>query len=92
MPEKKKEVVVIDPQLWMERQLHYKERHAGWRIFRSIYWSIYLLLIGFILLSYTAIGLSPQIFFGIAIILLAVMVIIFGFVQALHHKLMKRYG
>ncbi len=92
MAEKKKDVVIVDPQLWMERQLHYNERHAGWRIFRSVYWSIYLLIVGFFLLSYSSLGLSPQVFFGMDLILLAVMVIVFGLVQALHHKLMKRYG
>lgn len=92
MAEKKKEVVVVDPQLWMQRQLHYRERHAGWRIFRSVYWSMYLLIVGFFLLSYNTLGLTPQTFFGVDLILLAMMVIVFGLAQALHHKLMKRYG
>jgi hypothetical protein len=89
---KGKNVVVIDPQLVVERMLHYRERHQGWHIFRSVYWGIYLLVIGTFLMFYSQLGFTINMFFGSSLILFAVMLILFGLTEALHHKLMKRYG
>ncbi len=77
-----------------DRMLEYNARHAGWIIFRSIYWSIYLLLLGLFLIydSIINVAVSLQAFLGWAFTILAVMIIIFGAVETLHHKLMRKYG
>jgi len=89
---KEKNVVTIDPELWMNRMLHYQERHSGWAIFTSIYWSIYVLLLSFLLIFYNSLNFSVASFFGVALFVFAIMAIIFGFTQSLHYKLLKRYG
>jgi uncharacterized membrane protein YjfL (UPF0719 family) len=77
-----------------DRMLGYQARHAGWIIFRSVYWALYLLLLGMLLLFYSIqnISISLQVFFGWAFSILAIMIIIYGAVEVLHHKLMKKYG
>ncbi len=87
-----KEKIAIDPELWMKRMLHYEERHSGWVIFQAIYWSIYLLVIGVLLVSYARLALTVPIFFGISLFVLAIMLIIYGFTRSLHLKLMERYA
>ncbi|MEM3791572.1 MAG: hypothetical protein QXL16_02490 [Candidatus Micrarchaeaceae archaeon] len=77
---------------YFSRLLHYNERQSGWYIFRSIYWSIYLLLIAVLLIYYGPLGLSLSTFLGLSIFIFSIMFIIFGFTQSLHHKLMKRYA
>lgn len=88
----KKEAMVVDPDLWMKRMLHYQEKHSGWIIFGSIYWSIYIFLIGIFLVSYVRLGFTLPIFLGVSLFVLAIMVIIYGFTRSLHLKLMERYG
>ncbi len=92
MPKKNVNSVMVDPSMYMDRLLHYQERHSGWRIFQSIYWSIYLIIASIILLYYGQLNLTVPIFFGIMIFILAIMVIIHGFATSLHLKLMMRYG
>lgn len=77
-----------------DRMLSYYARHSGWIIFRSIYWSIYLLFLGSTLLYYSTQNqsISIQTFFGFALSLLAIMFIVYGFTETLHHKLMKTYS
>jgi hypothetical protein len=87
-----KRVVVVDPKLIMERMLHYRERQHAWHAFKKIYWGIYAFIIGLALIYYNALGLTVNIFLGIAVLLFAVMFIISGLVESLHHKLMKKYG
>ncbi len=87
-----KRVVVVDPKLIMERMLHYRERQHAWHAFKRIYWGVYAFIIGIILLYYSAFNLTLNLFFGTAVMLFAVMYIISGLVESLHHKLMKKYG
>ncbi len=94
MPEKQSasRVVVVDPKLLMERMLRYRESHRGWHIFRTMYWSIYFIVIGALLIYYNVIGFSVTVFLGSAFIIFAVMLILYGLTEALHHKFMKKYG
>ncbi len=92
IPKDNKMVVVVDPKLIMERMLHYRERHHGWHIFRTIYWSIYLLVIATLLIYYYQINFTVPLFFGVAFLLLAIMLILYGLTEALHHKFLKKYG
>ena len=92
MQAKEKNVVTVDPQLIVERMLHYRERHQGWHIFKSVYWGVYILVVGIFLVYYNQLGFTVNLFFGSSLILFAVMLILFGLTEALHHKLMKRYG
>ena len=77
-----------------DRYLDYKARHSGWIVFRSVYWAIYLLVIGALLIvnGKLSFPISWAMFFGVALVLLAVMVIIYGAAESLHHKLMRRHG
>ncbi|MDE1860117.1 MAG: hypothetical protein KGH72_00170 [Candidatus Micrarchaeota archaeon] len=93
MPKSKDDnVMVLDPKMYMERMLHYRERHHGWMLFQTSYWAIYITVISIILLSYGDINLTPTVFLGIAGLLLAVMLVIYGMVTSLHLKFMKKYG
>ncbi len=85
-------VVVVDPKLIMERMLHYRERHHGWHVFRTMYWSIYLLVISTFLIYYQEIGFTVTLFFGVALLVLAVMLVLYGLTEALHNKFLKKYG
>jgi hypothetical protein len=89
---KKRDVVTVDPDIWMDRMLYYNEKHSGWVIFKSVYWAMYLLLVGGFLIFYTSANIPPQTIAGISVVILAIMIIIYGFAQALHYKFMKRYG
>ncbi len=82
----------MNPDAHMKRILHYKERHSGWHIFNAIYWGIYLFVFGMILILQPTLGYTLIFGIGLAIIILSLMLIIYGFVTALHVKLMKKYG
>lgn len=92
----RKQVVVVDPSLEYQRKLHYMEKHSGWHIFKSIYWGMYVFLLGVLLLTnYGAAGgfmASPQAFFGWTLVLFAIFYIVFGFTTSLHLKLMKKHA
>ncbi len=77
-----------------DRMLDYYVKHTAWIVFRSLYWAIYLLVLGGILLyySYQNIAVSIQTFFGFAFFILAVMIMIYGLTEILHNKLMKKYA
>ncbi len=90
MPKEKPSVITIDPSLQYERMLHYKEKHSGWIIYNSVYWGIYLFAIGILLVSGTVTSVAG--FFGWALMLLAIFVIVHGFTSSLHLKLMKHHG
>jgi len=92
MVSKEKQVVVVDPELWMSRNLHYMEKQSGWHIFTTIYWGIYILFLGLLLIFYSSFALNVTYFLGVALFLLSLMIIIYGFATSLHFKLMKRYG
>lgn len=74
--------------------LNYRVRHAGWIVFRSVYWAMYLMMLGVLLLFYgfQQVSVSLQVFAGWALALFAVMIIIYGAVEMLHNKLMRKYG
>lgn len=89
---KGKNVTVVDPQLVMERMLAYREKHQGWHIFRTLYWSIFFLVVGAFLVYYTQLAFTATLFFGSVFVIFAVMLILYGLTEALHHKFMKKYG
>ncbi len=82
----------MSPEAHMKRILHYKERHSGWHIFNAIYWGIYLFVFGMILILQPTLGYTVIFAIGLSIIILSLMLVIYGFVTALHVKLMKKYG
>jgi ABC-type multidrug transport system permease subunit len=82
-----------------ERMLAYREKHAGWVVFRSVYWAIYVFALGAFLLfaSKSNIGSAAGQFnwvgfLGFAFVLLSAFVAIYGLVGALHLKLMRKHG
>jgi hypothetical protein len=77
-----------------DRLLDYLAKSSGWIVFRSVYWALYLFLLGILLLYYSAkgISLSLQLFFGWAFTLLGLMIIFYGAAETLHHKLMRKYS
>jgi len=76
-----------------DKMMDFQAKHGAWIVFRSIYWAIYLLLLGALLLYYTArnITVSLQFFMGYAFSILAIMVILYGAAETLHYKLMRKY-
>jgi hypothetical protein len=90
MAEKKRNVISIDPALQYERMLHYKEKHSGWVIYKSVFWGVYIFILGALLL--TKITLVGAAFFGWAFVLFAIFYIVNGFASSLHLKLMKKHG
>ena len=92
MAKQREQAVLIDPDLYMKRMLHYKERHAAWYIFKAVYWAIYIFIVGFLLMVQSIAQYPVAFSVGTAMIILSVMLILFGFVNALHNKLMKKYA
>ena len=92
MPSGKERAVLIDPDLYMKRMLHYRERHAGWHIFAAVYWAIFIFVTGLIFMTQAVAGYPAAFSLGTSLLLLSVMVVIFGLVNALHRKLMKKYA
>lgn len=88
----KEKAVLIDPDLYMKRMLHYREKHAGWYIFKAVYWAIYVFIVGLFFMVQSVQGYPVAFTFGSALVLLAVMMVVYGFVNALHNKLMKKYA
>jgi hypothetical protein len=88
----KRNVIVIDPDLQYKRLLHFRERHSGWEIFRSIYWGIYVFILGIMLMTLVPVKVTVPQFFGWALALFAIFVIVYGFSISLHYKLMKKYA
>ena len=94
MPREKEseKAVLIDPELYMKRMLSYKEKHAGWYIFKAAYWAIYAFVVGLLFMVEGIGGFPVSFTFGTALVIFAIMMIIYGLVNALHNKLMKKYG
>ncbi len=93
-----RQIMVIDPTLQYERKLRYMEKHAGWEIFRMVFWGVYIFMLGFILLLFyrnTTIAsqqISLYAFFGWALTLFAIFYILYGFSISLHLRLMRKYA
>ncbi|MDE1833394.1 MAG: hypothetical protein KGH58_03175 [Candidatus Micrarchaeota archaeon] len=69
-----------------------QERHGAWEVFRAIFWGIYLLLIGVVLATLVPGVIGFISFFGLAIVLAALFLVIYGFTASLHLKLVKKYS
>ncbi len=88
----RKNVITIDPTMQYSRMLHYREKHSGWEIYKAVYWGIYFFIMGLLLLSQgTSLSLLSG-FFGWALLIFSLFMIVFGFASALHLKLMKKYA
>lgn len=76
-----------------DKMMEFQAKHGAWIVFRSVYWAIYLLLLGGLLLYYTAqnIQVSLQFFMGYSFSILAMMIILYGAAETLHYKLMRKY-
>ncbi len=88
----RKTVVVVDPEMMYARKLHHDEKHSGWHIFKSVFWAIYLFVVGVILYTTVPSLMGVAQFFGWSLIILAIFLVVFGFSKSLHLKLMKRYA
>ena len=92
----RRNIMVIDPTLEYERRLKYMEKHAVWEIFKTIYWGIYIFVIGLMLLVFYKASPTATInvysFFGWALVLFAIFYILFGFSASLHLRLMRKYA
>ncbi len=92
MPKRNMEGYPINPTLEYERMLSYKEKHSMWYLFETLYWGIFLLSEGILLVKYVTAGMTLATFFGWSFILASIFVIIYGISMTLHLKLMKRYA
>lgn len=86
----RRNVVMIDSSIDWERQLEMMEKRSGFEIFNSIYWGLYLFTLGLLLLSGR--NLSDKLLVGISVTILAVFVIVYGFVLSLHYKFLKKHA
>ena len=86
----KKTVVTIDPSLEYQRKLSYMEKNSGWEIFKAIYWSIYIFVMGATLFSFVPAVFSHTEFLGFAVMVLAMFYIVYAFVLSMHFRSMKR--
>ena len=55
-------VIKIDSSIDWDRRLHFTEKHSGWQVFKFLYWGIYLLVIGAILIIAGYTGLTSSLF------------------------------
>ena len=85
-------VVRVDNSIDWERKLDYAEKRSGWEIFRYLYWGIYVFVVGCMLVIAGYMSPNPVVFAGWGVILLAVFLVVYGFVTSLHHRLMRRHG
>ncbi|MGC8662381.1 MAG: hypothetical protein ACP5RT_01185 [Candidatus Micrarchaeia archaeon] len=92
MVSKEKQIIVVDPELWVKRNLNFIEKQSRWHIFTTIYWGIYVLILGSLLVFYSSISINLIYLFGTSLIIFSIMLIIYGFSVALHSKLMKKYA
>jgi len=91
--EAQKITVTIDSSKIMERDLLYAEKHMAWHVFRAVYWSVYIFVIGMILfVDSTAGTFNSFAFYGFALLMLSVFIVIYGIVYALHLRLMRKYA
>lgn len=88
----RKVTVTINPEMQYRRELQYKEKLSGWQVFKAVYWSIYIFIIGVLLLTIVPQVLNTTAFAGWALALLAMFIVVYGFVISLHLKLMKKHG
>ncbi len=88
----KKTIVTIDPSLEYQRRMDYMERNAGWEIFKGVYWSIYIFVIGAILFAYVPGKFTQTEFLGLAVMLLAMFYVVYGFAIGLHSRTIKEDG
>ncbi len=88
----KRNVVTIDPNLMWERRLHHMEKRSGWAVFRAVYWGIYIFIVGVMILEIGAGAVAPTASIGLAVVILALFVIIYGFVISLHYSFLKKHG
>ena len=87
-----KTIVTIDPTLQFQKSLHYKEKESGFEVYKAVYWGIYVFVLGVLLLTLVPHVLTFIGFVGWALVLGAMFVMVYGFVLALHLKLMKKHA
>ena len=75
-----------------ERWLVYREKHAGLKVFSCIFAAIYVFFVGLMLIAAGYTGTSVTFIAGWSAILLAVFLVVYGFVVSLHHRLMRKHG
>ena len=85
-------VMKVDNSIDWERRLSYAEKHAGWEIFRYLFWGIYVFVVGLMLIISGYTLPNMLVFAGWATVLLAIFLVVYGFVVSLHHRLMRRHG
>jgi len=61
-------------------------------VFRYLYWGIYVFVVGCMLVLASNAPFNAALLAGWVAVLLAIFLVIYGFVISLHHKLMKRHG
>ena len=92
MPKEKEKAILIDPDLYIKRMASYQERHAGWYIFKAAYWAIYIFVVGLLFMVQSLASYPISFTLGTALVILAIMVLLYGLVNSLHNKLMKKYA
>jgi hypothetical protein len=88
----RKVTIAIDPTMQIEKHAIFREKQSGWEVYRAVYWGIYVFILGVLLLTAFPAATDFMSFFGWSLVLLALFVIVYGFVLSLHLKLMKKHA
>jgi hypothetical protein len=88
----RRDIISIDPEMWFTRKLHYDEKHSAWHIFKSLFWAVYIFIAGVMLYDSVPTAQGIMRFFGSAVVVLSIFLILYGFSKSLHLKLMKKYA
>ena len=88
----RKVTVTVDPSVQMMKHLQARERESGWEVYKAIYWSIYLFVLGLMLLTSVPGVLDIYGFIGWALLLLSMFIVVYGLVISLHLRLMRKHG
>ncbi len=75
-----------------ERWLSYREKHASLNVFACVYWAIYALVVGFMIIATAYNGANLVVIVGLSMVLFAFFLVIYGLVIAMHHRLMRKHG
>lgn len=75
----------------IEKHAVFREKQSGWEIYRAVYWGIFVFILGVLLLTAFTTAAEFMLFLGWTMVLLALFVIVYGFVLSLHLKLMKKH-
>jgi hypothetical protein len=74
---------------YYEHKLDYMVKNSGWEIFKSIYWSVFVFIMGAILFSFVPNPFPETQFAGLAVMVFAMFYLVYGFAVSMHFRMMR---